>query len=49
METAGTWLLADAKQEVVKAVFRQLLTNRPSVCAVPSRKLAGVSFSFCCL
>ena len=40
MGRAGTWLLADAKHEVVKAVFRQLLTNHPSVCAVPVSSMA---------
>ena len=49
MGRAGTWLLADAKHEVVKAVFRQLLTSPPSVCAGPWRKLAAASFGFCCL
>lgn len=43
---AGTWFLADAKHEVVRAVFRQLLTNHPSVCTVPLRNLAVVSFNF---
>lgn len=49
MGRAGTWFLADAKHEVVKVVFMHLLTKHPSVCAVPLKKLAVVSFHFCYL